>query len=151
VECSCCGLDRDDTVALQCHEDVVICRVCLGWLRSRSGVVVVTPIFPVTDLDASTSFYEKAGLDVERYEGGGFAFVSYEDESVVDLDPGDGTLDVQANRAGCALIVPDADEWHARLSRAGLPVSGIVDQPWGLREFTLTDPDGNYLRIGHST
>ena len=68
-------------MALQGHEQVAICRVRIGWLRSRSGVVVVvTPIFPVMDLDVSDGFYEQAGLDVERYEGGGFAFVSLEDE-----------------------------------------------------------------------
>lgn len=28
-------------------------------------------------------------------------------------------------------------------------VTPIGDQPWGMREFTLTDPSGNHLRIGH--
>ena len=75
MKCSCCGNERDITVALQCHDDIVVCRECIGWLRQRSGMVDVTPIFPITDL------------------GG---------------------------------------------------------QPWGMREFTLTDPDGNYLRIGQA-
>jgi hypothetical protein len=27
-------------------------------------------------------------------------------------------------------------------------VTAIADQPWGMREFTLTDPSGNAVRIG---
>ncbi|MFL6205914.1 MAG: VOC family protein [Acidimicrobiales bacterium] len=103
----------------------------------------------MSDLPESTAFYTRAGFDVRGYEGGGFAFVSYEDESVFDLDPAEA-FDASANRAGCYLVVPDADAWHQRLHSAGLPVTDIAEQPWRMREFTLTDPDGNNLRIGHS-
>jgi uncharacterized glyoxalase superfamily protein PhnB len=57
-------------------------------------------------------------------------------------------MDPATNKAGCFLIVPDSDDWHARLAAAGLPVSAIEDMPWGMREFTLTDPSGNRVRIG---
>jgi catechol 2,3-dioxygenase-like lactoylglutathione lyase family enzyme len=103
---------------------------------------------PVADIEQASAFYTRAGFDVRSYEGGGFAFVSYEDESLFDLDPADA-FDVSANRAGCYLVVPDADAWHLRLIGAGLSVTDIGDQPWGMREFTLTDPDGNHIRIGH--
>src|SRR5690349_16035548 len=106
MACACCGQERD-VVALQSRADVAICRSCLGWLRAQRGRVVPTPILPVTDLERSTVFYTSAGFDVERYEGGGFAFVSYEDESVFDLDPAEG-FDADANRAGCYLVVSDA-------------------------------------------
>jgi uncharacterized glyoxalase superfamily protein PhnB len=29
-------------------------------------------------------------------------------------------------------------------------VTSVEDQPWGMREFTLTDPNGNNIRIGRS-
>jgi uncharacterized glyoxalase superfamily protein PhnB len=60
-------------------------------------------------------------------------------------------IDPAANRAGCYLVVPDVEEWHATLDAAGLPVTALADQPWGMREFTLTDPSGNHVRIGRST
>ena len=56
------------------------------------------------------------------------------------------------------------DETRALYERLGfapwfrgrhLPSDGIprltapVDQPWGLREFTLVDPSGNLVRVGH--
>jgi len=41
--------------------------------------------------------------------------------------------------------------WHARLVAAGLSVTPIEDMPWGMHEFTLTDPSGNHIRVGRST
>ena len=151
MECACCGLDRAPLTALQCHDEVKLCRVCIGWLRAKAGVVDTTPILPVLDMSAAVAFYESAGFDVRRYEGGDYAFVSYDDESVFDLDVPEPTLERPANRSGCYLITPDADQWHVRLSGAGLPVTEVEPKPWGMTEFTLTDPDGNYIRIGRST
>ena len=60
------------------------------------------------------------------------------------------TEDPERNGAGCYLVVQDADEWHARMNAEGLPVTPIEDQPWGMREYTLTDPSGNRIRIGRA-
>jgi uncharacterized glyoxalase superfamily protein PhnB len=65
---------------------------------------------------------------------------------VFDLDVAD--IDPSRNGAGCYLIVRDADDWHARMTAASIAVTPIADQPWGMREFTLTDPSGNHVRIG---
>jgi uncharacterized glyoxalase superfamily protein PhnB len=150
MECSCCGEDRGVVVPLRCHGEVKVCRACIGWLRGRAGIVDSTPILPVLDMGASIAFYESAGFEVHRYEGGGYAFVQFDDESVLDLDVVEPALDRAANQAACYLIVPDVREWYARLSSAGLPVTSLDDRPWGMREFTLTDPNGNELRIGHA-
>jgi predicted enzyme related to lactoylglutathione lyase len=50
-----------------------------------------------------------------------------------------------ADPAGAALWlqVPDVDAEHARLVAAGVEVlRGPVDEPWGLRECWVADPDG---------
>ena len=52
---------------------------------------------------------------------------------------------------GCYIITGDPDEWHTRLAAAGLPITAIADWPWGMQEFTLTEPGGNHLRIGRDT
>ncbi len=149
--CSCCGEERDHLVPLQCHDDVKVCRVCIGWLHAKAGVVDTTPILPVLDMAAAVRFYESAGFAVRRYEGGGYAFVDYDDESVFDLDVPEPALERPANRSGCYLTTSEADPWHARLKSAGLPVSELEAKPWGMTEFTLTDPDHNYIRIGRPT
>ena len=70
--------------ALQCHDDIKVCRICVGWLLRRAGGVDVTPTLPVTDIDIAAGFYDTAGFEVRRYDDG-FAFVSLNDQSVFDL------------------------------------------------------------------
>ena len=151
MTCSCCGEEREPLVALVCHDGIKVCRGCIGWLRSKAGVVDSTPILPVLDMDSAVAFYERAGFDVHRYDGGDYAFVHYDDESVFDLDVAEPALDRPANKAGCYLITPEADAWHDRMRGAGLDVSALEPKPWGMTEFTLTDPDANTIRIGRST
>ena len=149
--CACCGQEKV-TVALQSRDDVAMCRDCLGWLVGQIAVAS-TPTLPVVNMAEAVAFYERAGFGVRVYaddsgEGGdGFAFVDHDGESVFDLDAADG-MDPALNRAGCYLVTPDTDEWHDRMLTAGLPVTDIADQPWGMREFALTDPSGNHIRIG---
>jgi catechol 2,3-dioxygenase-like lactoylglutathione lyase family enzyme len=150
MKCSCCGEERDRLASLLCHDDVQVCQVCVGWLRSKLGVVDSTPILPVIEMAATVAFYEAAGFEVRQYDGG-YAFVSVDDESVFDLDRVDRLHGAAANGAGCYLIVGDVEEWHHRLSILDLPVTSLEDQPWGMREFALIDPNGNTIRIGHST
>ena len=149
--CSCCGEERDRLVGLHCRDDVQVCPACVGWLRARLGVVDSTPILPVRDMDASIVFYERAGFDVRRYDGGGYSFVTVDYNSVFDLDVTDAPMEPATNYAGCYLIVPAVDEWHDRLASLDLDVTAVEDQPWGMREFTLVDPSGNRVRFGQST
>jgi uncharacterized glyoxalase superfamily protein PhnB len=151
MECSCCGEDRTTLAALPSRGEVQLCRDCLESLLGQVGVSS-TPTLPVVDLSQAINFYERAGFGVRVYEenadasGEGFAFVDFDGQSVFDLDV--VPIDPERNGAGCYLIVNQADEWHERMSAAGLPVSAIADRPWGMREFTLTDPSGNHIRIG---
>jgi uncharacterized glyoxalase superfamily protein PhnB len=135
---------------LQCHGEVQVCQVCVGWLRSKLGIVDSTPILPVTEMDASVAFYVTAGFDVRQYDGG-YAFVSIDDQSVFDLDRVDKAVTPATNGAGCYLIVEDVDGWHQRLSDLKMAVTPLEDRPWGMREFSLTDPNGNNLRFGRAT
>lgn len=147
VECFCCGEQRDsaELITLRCHPEVQVCRSCIGLLVEQSGSVDVTPTLPVLDMDLAVDFYESVGFQVHVYEGGGVAFVSFEDRSVFDLG-----LEPVAAGAGAYLVVADPDDWHARLQAKGLAVSELADQDHGMREFTLTDPSGYRLRFGRS-
>ena len=49
----------------------------------------------------------------------------------------------------CCLDVDDDDAVHAAcVERGGRVVSPLETKPWGMREFTLEDPNGHLLRIG---
>ena len=148
MTCSCCGRDRP-TVAPASRPDVGLCRSCLESLLGRIGVTS-TPTLPVVDVDEAAAFYGRAGFGVRIYEGdgsNGFAFVDLDGQSVFDLGAERG-MDPDTNHAGCYLVAQHAEAWHARLAGAGLPVTPMADRPWGMREFTLTDPSGNRVRIG---
>jgi hypothetical protein len=108
----------------------------------------VTPTLPVTDMSVAVRFCEAAGFDVERYDDG-FAFVHRDDQSMVDLDLV-ADMAPEANHDGCSIITNDVDDWHARLVAAELQVTATEDMPWGMHEFTLTDPSSNNIRIGRS-
>jgi catechol 2,3-dioxygenase-like lactoylglutathione lyase family enzyme len=151
VRCSCCGQERPTTQvgALACHTETIVCRDCINWLQHQAGMVESTPTLPVIDMPETIAFYESAGFDVHAYSEG-FAFVQFEGVSVFDLDH-HPIIDRERNGAGCFMIVPDSDAWHERLTTAGLPVTSIENMPWGMREFALTDPNGNRVRIGTST
>ena len=152
MECSCCSGDFDAVASLPSRDDVRICRDCLEWLLGQVGVTS-TPTLPVVDLAGAVRFYERAGFGVRIYkehddDPGGFAFVDFDGQSVFDLDVVE--IDPERNSAGCYLIVREVDDWHARMTGAGLPVSPVGNMPWGMREFALTDPFGNNVRIGHT-
>jgi hypothetical protein len=79
MECACCDEDPTKVASLQCHDDdIKICRICVGWLVRRAGGVDVTPTLPVADTEAATAFYQAAGFEVNRYDGG-FAVLALKD------------------------------------------------------------------------
>jgi uncharacterized glyoxalase superfamily protein PhnB len=46
------------------------------------------------------------------------------------------------------VVVPDADAAHERAKAAGADVSEPVDQDYGSRDITVTDPEGNHWTLG---
>ena len=114
------------------------------------------PILPSRNLDETRAFYEAIGFRA-WFRGGGVN-PQYEILSrghlVVHFFVERG-LEPEKNDAGCYLRVVDADAFHGVCEVLHLPISGIPrrtaprDESWGMREFTIVDPSGNLLRIGH--
>lgn len=148
--CGCCGESRraEDLAALSCHPQTKLCRGCIQWLFVTSGRPISMPIFATLDMAASRSFYEAAGFGVDGYDDG-YAFVTRGGGEVLHL-AGSSVVDPARNSGACYLNTVEADQWHAMWSAAGLPVSDIADRPWGMREFEVTDPSGNLLRVGRN-
>lgn len=57
-------------------------------------------------------------------------------------------LDVSANRSSVYVHVEDADLVHAQVPAQWGP-SAVAEMQRGMREFSLTDPSGNLIRVGH--
>ncbi|MBB2823379.1 UNVERIFIED_ORG: putative glyoxalase superfamily protein PhnB [Rhizobium esperanzae] len=45
------------------------------------------------------------------------------------------------------LSVADVDGAYRRAKESGWPLSALAQQPWGLRDFRLSDPDAYYIRV----
>ena len=120
-------------------------------------VMKIVPVIRSSDLRRSLHFYTEI-LDFERQwpesedhemAHGVIGLVREGAELQLSRHSGDGVFG-SVNR----VFVDDVDERYATFRERGLnatqrPESPIhaapVDQTWGLREFAVTDPDGNNL------
>lgn len=121
------------------------------------SVVKIVPVIKSSDLGKSVRFYTEV-LDFERKwpkeadleTANGVAYLSRDGaELLLSRHAGDGVFG-SLNR----VFVDNVDERYATFVKRGLdttrrPESPIhtapVNQTWGLREFAVTDPDGNGL------
>ncbi|MGH4021564.1 MAG: bleomycin resistance protein [Pseudonocardiaceae bacterium] len=106
----------------------------------------VTPIFPVRDMGEAREFWTRAGVEVELYDEG-YAFVLADGSDVAHLRR-TPHLDPERNAAACYIHVADPAVWHERWKAAGLPVTDLKVEPWGMHEFSVQDPSGNLVRVG---
>lgn len=115
--------------------------------------VVAIPVLACGDLDRALRFYGALGFELvyEQEPPDPYAILRFGGAEVhlaVTAPPPPGSL------AGCYLQVPDVDAIHHHWGALGLPETGVpsldlpADRPWGMREFTLVDPDGNRVRVG---
>ena len=105
----------------------------------------IMPELPLDDVAAGVAYYR----DVL-----GFG-INYRDDSigVMDRDVVRVLLVARTDRhtgIGSAYVyVEDADALHAELRSKGARVEGEpVDHPWGLRDFSVLDPEGNRITFG---
>lgn len=109
------------------------------------------PILPSADIERTIEFWGLVGFEVvERYDGylltHGDGVELHFTLDAPDAEPGPGTRP----RPGSAFVhVRDASALWKRLRSADVPgVGPVEDQDYGLREFVVTDPDGNRVRFG---
>lgn len=109
----------------------------------------IIAIFPVLDMKNAASFYRSLGFKVHEYLDGEYAWVMDSSREVLHLAVVEG-LDRAANRAAAYLHVDDVDRWRATWVTAGVEAGAVEDKSWGMREFSVRDPDGNLLRVGQN-
>jgi catechol 2,3-dioxygenase-like lactoylglutathione lyase family enzyme len=116
---------------------------------------IAIPILPARDLHETRAFYERLGFHAAGWwpnEFGGYAILRRGDLSMhffafPDISP-------EQNYAQCYWRVNDVDALYAEFQTASLSSTGtqrlepLEDRPWGMREFFITDPNGNLVRVG---
>jgi predicted enzyme related to lactoylglutathione lyase len=110
-------------------------------------------LFP-HDLDAFLDFYTRVlGFVVERDDRD--STVPYASVSLGHVHIGavrawgdtDPTLRLPPQGVEIVLEVDDVDALRTVVAQRWELAEDLVDRPWGLRDFRLVDPEGNYLRI----
>ena len=108
-----------------------------------------SPIFPVRDLAAALAHYSALGFETLAYAGGGdYGFADREGTGLhLAADPGH---DPGHGSAAAYLYVRDADALYGEWSRPGIGghTHPAGPTPYGLREGSHVDPDGNLIRFG---
>ena len=106
----------------------------------------ITPQLPVADVAASQRWYRDVmGFEIAWTRGESFGAVRVHGVELFlarSDSPRASTL---------CVLVDDADFAYAVCrERNAEVVESISETRWGTREFTVRDPDGHELRIGHS-
>ena len=117
----------------------------------RGTFRLAIPILPSADLDRTIGFWGPVGFDVvERFDGylvthAGGVELHFTLDAGQELSEG-----LFGQRPGLAFVhVQDALALWKHLRSADVAGVGPVDErDYGLREFAVTDPDGNRVRFG---
>jgi len=115
----------------------------------------LTAILPCNDLDASESFYNRLGFSRPQSEKP----AKREDDNYRILSDGkgghlhltdavEGWLVPGRNPFGLYLYTDDVDALAARFKGETLERHGPEQKPWGMYEFSLSDPDETLVRVG---
>jgi catechol 2,3-dioxygenase-like lactoylglutathione lyase family enzyme len=108
---------------------------------------LVVEIF-VRDANRSKSFYQQLGFEVQE-DRDTFVVLTWEGhELFLDARPDLPTPPI-APQANVRVMVADVDSYWQRASNMGAAVLALIDdREYGLRDFTILDPDGFGIRFG---
>lgn len=107
------------------------------------------PVLPIIEMERSLAFYRALGFEAATWgEPPTFAIVQ---RGLVTLALGVRPQE-EIRRSGLwssYIYVRDADAVHAELSRHGIAAEPPETRAYNCRDFTVDDPDGNLIGIGH--
>jgi Glyoxalase/Bleomycin resistance protein/Dioxygenase superfamily. len=101
----------------------------------------------VRDLERSLAFYTALGFSVERRDGG-FAALRWGERWLFLDERSDLPEPHGPARANVRILTSDVDQVWVTVEALGIPAErSIADRYYGLRDFTVRDPDGFELRF----
>ncbi len=110
------------------------------------------PILPSRDFDRTQAFYGTLGFQT-WYRDEGYLLINRDGVELHFFHH--PSLDADHATHGAYIRPADVDAVSDEIAALGLPDTGsgpkfapAEDKPWGMREASLWDPDGNLFRIG---
>ena len=113
-------------------------------------VIEIKAYVPAKDFELSTQFYRDLGFNVELL-GPEMAYLNIGTSSFLLQN---FYVKEHAENFMMHMLVENVDGWWQKVvsqklsDRYGVMAIAPVDQPWGIRDFVLTDPTGVLWRIG---
>lgn len=117
------------------------------------NVTEIKAFVPARDFALSKQFYIDLGFTMAS-EGGGIAYFHVGNASFLLQD---FCAEGLAENFMMHLLVEDVQAWWDQvqasgvLTKYGVKVTPLEDQPWRMRDFCLYDPSGVLWRIGQNT
>jgi catechol 2,3-dioxygenase-like lactoylglutathione lyase family enzyme len=100
------------------------------------------------DLPRSIAFYQALGFETLSAEPD-FVVLMWEDHRFFLEARSDLPAPIDLPQANVRIMVSEVDRYWAIAQQLGAPViKQIADRDYGLRDFTIADPDGFGLRFG---
>jgi len=103
--------------------------------------------FGVRDMSAALDFYTiKLGFHVAFQNGAGYAIVARDG---IEISLGLDRTGAKSGKGGCYLKLEGIEALHEELIAKGVVMTHpLKTESYGMKEFMLTDPDGNTLNFG---
>jgi catechol 2,3-dioxygenase-like lactoylglutathione lyase family enzyme len=127
-------------------------------MTSRQPSGAMTAILPCNDLDASEQFYNRLGFTRPAGEKAAvgepdtYRMLSNGKGGHLHLtDAVNGWLVPGRNPFGLYLYYEEVDELAREFKDEMIEMHGPEDKPWGMYEFSLSDPDQTLVRVGWPT
>jgi catechol 2,3-dioxygenase-like lactoylglutathione lyase family enzyme len=106
------------------------------------------PVLPSADFDRTSQFYALLGFHGPRNYPEYLILQCDEQEIHFFLEIGDHTYGHGHSHFSSYIRAQGLDELYVTLETAGVAVDPPSEQPWGMKELNVVDPDGSLLRFG---
>ncbi len=102
----------------------------------------------VRDIHRSTAFYRRLGFKLIE-DKGDFVGLAWEGHRLFLDERPEQAPPTGGPRANVRIMVPDVDRyWALAKELEAIIVNPIADREYGIRDFTISDPDGFGVRFG---
>ena len=109
-------------------------------MSGSSRMVSAQPSVAVADVERAFEFYERLGF-CKYYQNLDLHLVIERDDVILHL-----ATQLVSGVCGCQIMVRDVDSLYREVVEMELPIKlELQDEPWGCRDFTVIDPDGNMI------
>ena len=113
-------------------------------------LALVVPILPVRDLARAMAFYRRLGFTAQAWQDSDFYGFLHRDGQSVHLSRSEKLANNESPAAAYFYLVKGtAAALEAEFRAAGIEIlNPLAPRPWNMRDFTISDPDGNMLHFG---